>query len=293
MKRLLFVPLVITLCYSFFLLSFPQQILAATINLTTQTAQLATIDSEYIVNVDISGTSDDTDYYLRGIFYRQGTTNYCGLTWNGNDWFSGPYSTNEGWKNFYKITTTAKLWSGTLKAKIDTGDSGCKESGIYGFKLQRFSKSATPLSDTQEELSVTVTIPTPTPTLTPAPTSLPTHSPTPTPKPTSTPKPTLTPTLTNNTPTPTLKPVNYASSKTKLGNLTTSEVEPTAVLGASTKVEATPVEVKPTVKPIESVKTLGAAQNPIQKIFLGGMGVLALVTLGLGFYIYKQSRNQL
>ncbi|MBU2632642.1 hypothetical protein KKG52_02895 [Patescibacteria group bacterium] len=54
-------------------------------------------EEELTVNVSLSiNASDNTIYYLRGVFYKLGTTRYCGHTWDGNEWFSGPYSSNEG-----------------------------------------------------------------------------------------------------------------------------------------------------------------------------------------------------
>ncbi len=148
-------------------------------------------DQEFIVSTMLSiQAGDGTSYYLRGVFYKEGTSNYCGITWNGSDWFSGPYSSNEGWKKFLKVTVSNNTWNGELKAKIDNEDSGCKDSGVYKFKIQRFNEgSGSSTFDDQNELSVNIVIPTstPTPSLTPKPS--PTSKPTPTPKATPTVKP--------------------------------------------------------------------------------------------------------
>lgn len=159
------------------------------------------ITDEYTVNVQLAiSVADGTFYYLRGAFYQPGTSNYCGYTLNGTDWFKGPFSNNGDQKQFYKIQITNHQWSGQLKAKIDADDSGCAASGTYSFKIERVTDSSnTGTFDTQTEQTVNVVIPTPTPTVTPIPT--PTNTPvpptaTPTPKVINNPTTILVPTLT-------------------------------------------------------------------------------------------------
>ncbi len=129
-------------------------------------------ESEIEIKTSLSINSQDgTSYYLRGVFYKPNTTDYCGLTWNGKEYFSGPYSKNEGWKNFFPITIQSSSWSGILKVKIDPSDSGCAESGSYNFKIERFTNSGSGSFDSQSELNFALTIPSKTPT--PVPTSKP------------------------------------------------------------------------------------------------------------------------
>lgn len=190
-------------------LFLPRAIFAASITLSEGQSQLSSPDAEYAIDAVLSiSVSDGTIYYLRGVFYKPGTTNYCGYTWNESSWFKGPYSTNEGWKNFLEITTQSASWSGQLKAKLDIEDTGCQNSGIYNFKIQRFTQNGSGTFDSQNEQSVEVIIPMPTPTLTSTPTPTPTLTPTSTPtsKPTPTVKPpTPTPTKKIASPTPTSK----------------------------------------------------------------------------------------
>lgn len=162
--------------------------ISASLNSTSLQGDI-TFEQEFVVNSTLSiQAADGTNYFLRGVFYKEGSSNYCGITWNGSEWFSGPYSTNEGWKKFLKVTMANNTWQGELKARIDKEDSGCSQSGMYKFKIQRFNEgSGSSNFDDQNELSVNIMIPTPTNTPTP------TSKPTPTLKPTSTPKPTLTP----------------------------------------------------------------------------------------------------
>ncbi len=191
------------------------------VNITSESGQTTLgPGEEYSADVVLNISADDgTTYYLRGVFYKAGTSDYCGYTWNGTSWFKGPYSVDEGWKNFLTVQVNSASWSGTLKAKLDTGNSGCSDSGDYRFKIQRFTAAGSPSFDSQNELALTVQIPTatPTPTQTPTPTSEPTDIPptsTPTPVPTST--PTLRPTATSTkkpTPTPLAFPTEEAASE--------------------------------------------------------------------------------
>ncbi len=139
---------------------------------------------DYSVSLEFSiEQADDTKYYLRGVFYKEGTSDYCGYTWNGSGWYKGPYTSGDGWKNFLPISIKNSTWSGILKSKIDTGDSGCRESGVYGFKIERFTESGSPNFDNQNEVRVNIMIPTPTHTPQPTHTPMPTDKPTPTVKP--------------------------------------------------------------------------------------------------------------
>ncbi|MBI4990743.1 hypothetical protein HZB96_01460 [Candidatus Gottesmanbacteria bacterium] len=172
---------------------FPTSIFAASITLNDGTpTTISDFNQEYQVNVSLSINADDgTVYYLRGSFYQSGTNNYCGYTWNGSSWFNGPYSSNEGWKNLLQVTISSSSASAILKAKLDSNDNACKDSGNYNLKVQRFTQGGSGTFDPQNEQSLTVNIPTPTPTVTPSPTPL---SPTNTPSPSSTPQPQSSPT---------------------------------------------------------------------------------------------------
>src|SRR5205085_2761454 len=160
-------------------------VLAASITLGQGPAQLGSVDDAYLIHVKLSvSITDGTEYYLRGVFYQPGTSNYCGSTWNGTSWFNGPYSSGEGWKNFLKATISNNSWEGDLQAKLDTSDTGCQASGTYNFKVERFTSSGSGNFDAQTEQSVAIIVPTFTPTPTPTPKPEPTHTPTFTPKPT-------------------------------------------------------------------------------------------------------------
>lgn len=195
-KRLFFVFLLI-----FFV--FPQNIYAASITLSEFSPNsIADSNEEIGVKVQLNINSDDgTLYYLRGVFSKDDSTNYCGATWNGSEWFSGPYSTSENWKKFPSVTISSSSAIATLRVKLDVSDSGCRESGNYKFKIQRFTVSGSGNYDDQNIQTLTVTLPTFTPT--PHPTDIPSATSVPpiTSSPTNTPKPTL---KLSSTPLPTI-----------------------------------------------------------------------------------------
>lgn len=199
--------LLFLLCFSFVKPAF-----AAGLTLSsTQTS--INVGDEFNVNVNFSiNVTNGTSYYLRGVFY-QVAGNYCGYTWNGNTWYNGPYSVNNGWQQLLAVTVNQSSWSGQLKAKIDASDGNCQNSGNYYFKIQRYTSGGSGSFDDQNSLSLNVSIPTPTPTpiSTPTPTlqNSPTSNPTPTKSPTPTPKP--------STPAPSVSVNNGSSEEAVLG----------------------------------------------------------------------------
>lgn len=166
-----------------FILKFPSKIFAISITLDTPSQTIISdIDQEFSVNLTLNGVNiaDNTKYYLRGVFFLPDSTNYCGITWNGSSWFSGPYSTGEGWKKFLAVTVASNSASVQLKAKIDTADSGCRASGSYNFKVQRFTEAGSATFDDQNIQTVVFSLPTPipSPTVSPQPTKVPSLKPT-------------------------------------------------------------------------------------------------------------------
>jgi hypothetical protein len=55
---------------------------AASVSLTAPSQTFTFIDEiPLFVKLSVSAI-DGTSYYLRGVFSKEGSTNYCGLTWN-------------------------------------------------------------------------------------------------------------------------------------------------------------------------------------------------------------------
>lgn len=256
---------------------------AASITFQNAKPALSSPDDEYTVDIVLDiNANDNAVYYLRGVFYKPDSSNYCGFTWNNNLWFSGPYTSNEGWKNFLAVSINNNSWSGELKAKIDSSDSGCNDSGEYRFKVQRFTaNSASGSFDTQTEQVVQITIPTPTPSPTPtmepsntpSPTKEPTH--TPTPVPSKTPIPTLTPIKTPTVLKNTLIPTSKLSSiLTKLTNVPT-DYQKQEVLGNKIVTYETPTAKKSQAIIIDN---LGLIFIAIGGVFLIACAILVIAT---------------
>lgn len=205
----------------FLVLSLPSIAFAASINLSNGNPTTINDPSqEFNVNVNLSINVDDgTKYYLRGVFYKPGSSNYCGLTWTGSAWFNGPYSTNDGWKNLPQIIIASNSGSFNIKAKIDKGDSGCTGNGNYNFKIQRYTLSGSSSFDDQNELSLNLNIPDPITTPTSVPTFHPTSIPTNSPSATPTTNPTVTPFIKKPaiTSTPEPLPTSYHNKDSVLG----------------------------------------------------------------------------
>ena len=211
-------------------------------------SQTNILDSdEYLTNATISANvANGTTYYLRGEFFKPGTSSYCGFTWNGSSWFNGPFTSN-GWLNLMPITIQSNSWSGQVKAKFDSDSSVCNQAGTYSFRILRYTAGGSTSTDGQTPLSVNVTFETPNPTDTPSATNTPIPTATPTPTPSETATPTASPTATE-VPTATPSPTDIPTS-TPLDTPT-----PTAVPTQSPTPIPTPTPVstespKPTVTP--------------------------------------------
>lgn len=165
----------------------------ADFNFTTSIAQISDTDSlDVDVTINLSASSADKTYYLRGAFYKSGSTQYFGFTQNNSGtYYNGPYSSD--CDQLYKITTDANGdWQGTIKAKPDASDSGFEGTGDYLFKVGRYTESCNLTWADSNPINIQIqatATPTPEPTPDePSPTATPTPSPTPKPTPTPTPK---------------------------------------------------------------------------------------------------------
>ena len=274
--RLFFVLFVLCL----FVLTKPT--FAATIDLSNGSPSTINDSSlEYHINVNLSiNASDGIIYYLRGVFYKAGTNDYCGYTWNNNSWFNGPYTTNEGWKNLLPVTISSNSASILLKAKLDPQDNHCNTSGDYRFKVKRYTTSGSGDFDPQTEQIITVLLPTPTPTQTPTPTFTPTPTATPFP-PTNTPVPaaTLTPTPTiTNTPIPSPTPKKIITP-TEIPQ----EQEPSIskVLGKTTN-------ASPTINSLSESESKQSNKPLNPGFFIVAGGLFLILAAGVNYYQKKK-----
>lgn len=160
---------------------------------------ITSAEQEYQATVNLSiNASDGTKYYLGGVFSVQGSTNYCGKTWN-QEKSSWTIYTDEA--NLPAVTIASSSASLMLKARLDTEDSGCQSAGTYVFKVRRYTEGGSASFDEQNEQTVTVALPTLTPTPTRTPSPVPTAKPDPTATVVPTAKPSPLPTVTR-APTP-------------------------------------------------------------------------------------------
>ncbi|HMS22514.1 MAG TPA: hypothetical protein PKA38_02000 [Candidatus Levybacteria bacterium] len=257
---------------------YPSPVFASSLILSSQQTNLSSSD-EFIVNAGFNiSTSDGTSYYLRGVFFKEGTSNYCGYTWNGNSWYNGPYS-GGGFGQLLPITVYQGSWSGQLKAKIDSADAGCQSSGTYNFKIQRYTGGGSSSFDDQNNLTVAISLPTPTPTPTP------TLTPTPTPTRTPTLVPTSTPTaiqLQKITPTQTKQSSNTAQTKTVATGI--KENSKSSVLGSSVH--------KDNNSPVERTLIKGESTDfmfpPVFYVIFG----LSILVIACGILLFREWKKQ-
>lgn len=231
---------------SYLFLSLPQSSRAVSFQLETDKTSITSFSEEITVHAQLSvSTTNGMNYYLRGVFAKEGTTKYCGETWNGNSWYSGPFS-SDGWKNLLPITVNDDVWSGNVQIRFPNNDSNCLTSGTYIVKLQRYTNSGTGNFDDQNTLSLQVSLPSPTLTPTQTPTPTPTTKPTSTPTPTKTPTPPKTPTPVK-TLTPTKVPTTKPSSTPHAPTVTAPKpISPTSTITVTASVSARPSTNRPT-----------------------------------------------
>lgn len=158
---------------------------------TTAVSNLPSVigSDPFSLAVSIANASPGTNY-LRVDFYKEGTTNYFGETFNDSSWYNG----SDG-KQYFPITISGNSATANFQSKI--GSPSTKEfdgQGQYRLRVRRYTASGNYNSAeaNASSVSVSINLPTPTPTVTPTP--IPTPTPTVTPTPTSTPTPTPTPT---------------------------------------------------------------------------------------------------
>lgn len=177
--------------------------------LTISDAPQIITDQSFSLNVSISGAGAGTNY-LRVDLYKEGTSNYFGETYNGNDWYGG----SDG-KQYYPITiVSGQTWNDSVQGRIGTPTTGKYPGpGNYKLRIRRYTSSGgTGTTDqTPQDIQITFALPSPSPTPTEFPS--PTPTPSPSPNPTSIPTPTAlssskakTTSTASKTPAPTTNP---------------------------------------------------------------------------------------
>ena len=259
-KRVFFACVLCGLLAAFFLT--PQKAAASrNITISADKTVLNGYDEMTVTVSSMSGFTDGETIYIKGAFYKDGSTNYFGYTKNNDTWIkNGDTTVNQK-------QVQIGNWDQKLVIQSDFSDSGYVGEGDYklkvGFYYTTSGGSVSSVNWSTNSLDITINDPDPTPT------SLPTS----TPVPTSTPKP---------TPTPTAKPTATKSPTFAIASLS-AESSDSGILGASTTAEPTLVE--------GISETQGRTVNWVA-LFLVVGGIFVLSSCGILFY-YQRKKGTL
>ena len=124
------------------------------------------------VSVTLSNLEPNTQFYLKGAFYKEGSSNYFGFTQLDNNWIKNASTYNTQ----YPITTDQSgSWQGNIIVRNDPTDSGYPGTGDYQLKVGRYTSDGSgpiwsnSLSIKLEAKKITATTTTTTSTVTPPP----------------------------------------------------------------------------------------------------------------------------
>lgn len=95
-------------------------------------------DQSFQTKVEISGLTPNTKYYLKGAFYKSGSSNYFGKTKVGSDWIKN----SSTYSNQLAFTSDNDgKFNQNIEIMPDSDDSGLSGSGSYLFKVARYTSS--------------------------------------------------------------------------------------------------------------------------------------------------------
>lgn len=95
-------------------------------------------DQSFSVSISISGLAASTKYYLKGAFFKSGSTNYFGKTKVGGEWIKN----SSTYTSQYSYTTDSSgSFNQSLEIMPDDSDSGFSDSGNYLFKVGRYNST--------------------------------------------------------------------------------------------------------------------------------------------------------
>lgn len=119
---------ILALCLFIYCL-FPQTALAArSISVTSDKTSLFG-EEELSLSASMSGFTDGETIYLKGAFFKEGSTNYFGYTKNGDSWIKNSTTSVE------QRSVQIGSWDGNALIKSDFSDTGYNGSGNYNLKL--------------------------------------------------------------------------------------------------------------------------------------------------------------
>lgn len=269
---------IIALCLFIYLL-FPQATFAAR-SIIVSTDKTSLFGEEEInLSASMSGFTDGETIYLKGAFFKEGSTNYFGYTKNGDSWIKNSMTAVE------QRAVQIGSFDGLVTAKSDFSDSGYSGTGSYSLKLGFYyitsggNVSSVNWSSNILSVNLDQPVPTPTPTesksnqqesVTPVVSQI---TKAPTPVKTSSPK--TTPVITKKFISPTQAIISYNSGKISNEKQSSRSVA---------------LEIKdPSFKKSEDVKVLGAKDNKFSALFvLGGLFLLISGASWFGLKIMKE-----
>jgi hypothetical protein len=111
-----------------------------TANLSSQTINST---EALVASTKITGLKAASAYYLKGAFFKTGSTNYFGKTLVSGNWVKNSQSSLS---QFPIKTDNLGSWSGSISFMPDMEDSGYTGSGQYFFKVARYNSSGSDLA---------------------------------------------------------------------------------------------------------------------------------------------------
>lgn len=253
----------------------------------------ASIGTEpFTLSVSVTGASAGTNY-LRVDIYKDGTTNYFGETFTGNDWYKG----SNGVQYFPIIVPNDNPF--TLQARVgDSIPSDYDGTGNYKLRVRRYTAGGNYNNDEAKANAVPIVLSFPTPTATPTNIPTPTKIPTPTrsassgqakaPTPTKVPTPTPLRSATQNyegqAPTKTTVLGTKQIEKKVVEKKASAAAYPTVVLSAS--ISASKEPQKPQNKNV-LVKESNNNTALITSVFI----VAAIFFIACGILVYRRVKH--
>ncbi|MEK9207900.1 MAG: hypothetical protein AAB922_05425 [Patescibacteria group bacterium] len=254
-------------------LFLPTQTLAArSISVTSDKGSIYGIE-EANISASISGFTNGEKIYIKGAFFKDGSTNYFGYTKSGDSWIKN--STSATGQRQVEIAN----WDQSVIVRSDFDDSGYEGKGEYKFKLGfYYTTSGGNLSSVNWSNSISFSLDSPAPTSLPVVTSQTTISNSKT-------------SSSNKAPTPTKTASNLTSSST-LANTTSQTGNNFAKITQNSKISSDFARIRnisPTSEKVSGrVEVLGTKEQnfsfmTILTVILG----LALILAAGGFWAFK------
>lgn len=125
MKKQLLVLLLVSV---YFLESAGSSSAARNISITSNKSSLST-DEELVVVASASGFTSGEKIYIKGAFFKDGSSNYFGLTKNNETWIKNSATA------LSQREVNIGSWDNSVNVKPDFSDTGFNGSGEYKFKL--------------------------------------------------------------------------------------------------------------------------------------------------------------